>query len=310
MNQNAPAAITTIEPANASRVPAASCCARSAASAVATIATTSSCPISTPTLNENSDQPSARAGRSISRSTLANPNPWMNPNANAIQARTSRPSADQQVVGADVDDAQRDRRLDDTRRRGDDVQRGERQRDAVRDGERAHDQQQATHRAAEQQQADQKEQMIGADQDVMDAGRNEFLHHRQHALASAREIFELPMMGVENRLRGELFAFVKVDEGLVMRIVRKERGIQRDRAGPRVDRIARLDLNGLALGEHFGSGPRRRGENLPIGRELHALADQRHERFAMLCDEKLDREVFQRHRSRARAPRHTCAPQR
>ena len=67
------------------------CATRSAASADATATTTSSCPISTPTLNENSDQPSARRGRSISRSTFANPNPWMKPNANAIQARTSRP---------------------------------------------------------------------------------------------------------------------------------------------------------------------------------------------------------------------------
>jgi hypothetical protein len=35
-------------------------------------------------------------------------------------------TADQQVVGADVDDAERDRRLDDPRRRADEVQRRER----------------------------------------------------------------------------------------------------------------------------------------------------------------------------------------
>ena len=106
-----------VEPANASRRPACSLRDRSAASADATTTTTSSWPISTPTLNENSDQPSARAGRSISRSTLAKPNPWMKPNANAIHARTSRPSLHQQVVGADVDDAERDGRLDEARRR-------------------------------------------------------------------------------------------------------------------------------------------------------------------------------------------------
>ena len=42
MNQNAPAAMTTIDPANASRRPAASLRARSAASADATATTTSS----------------------------------------------------------------------------------------------------------------------------------------------------------------------------------------------------------------------------------------------------------------------------
>src|SRR5579864_8117733 len=91
-NQNVPAAITTIDPANASWRPADSLRSRSQASADATTTTTISWPISTPRLNEKSDQPSALAGRSISRRTLAKPNPWMNPNAKAIQARTSRPS--------------------------------------------------------------------------------------------------------------------------------------------------------------------------------------------------------------------------
>ena len=70
-----PAAITTIDPVNPSCRPAVSLRWRSAAKAVATTETTRSWPISTPTLNEKSDQPSARAGRSISRSTLANPKP-------------------------------------------------------------------------------------------------------------------------------------------------------------------------------------------------------------------------------------------
>ena len=59
----------------------------------------------------------------------------MSPNANAIHARTSRPPRDQQVVGADVDDAERDERLDDAGRRSDQVQRRQRQRDAVRERE-------------------------------------------------------------------------------------------------------------------------------------------------------------------------------
>ena len=91
MNQYVPAAITTIDPAKASRRPAASLRDRRAASAEATAITTRTWPISTPMLNEKSYQPSARDGRSISRSTFAKPKPWISPKANAIQARTSRP---------------------------------------------------------------------------------------------------------------------------------------------------------------------------------------------------------------------------
>src|SRR5688572_20328074 len=91
-NQKAPARITTIEPAKATFFPTHSLLARSAARAELTRTTTHSWPISTPRLKENKDHPSALRGRSISRKTLANPNPWINPKANAIQARTSRPS--------------------------------------------------------------------------------------------------------------------------------------------------------------------------------------------------------------------------
>src|SRR5262249_11203608 len=90
-NQNVPAATTTTDPANTRRRPAASLRRPTAAPADATRTTISNCPIATPRLKENSDQPSARAGRSISRSTLANPKPCTKPNAKAIQTRTSRP---------------------------------------------------------------------------------------------------------------------------------------------------------------------------------------------------------------------------
>src|SRR5262249_40057275 len=55
-NQNAPAAITTIEPANARFRRDHSLFARSIVNAVATSTTTKSCPISTPILKEKSDQ--------------------------------------------------------------------------------------------------------------------------------------------------------------------------------------------------------------------------------------------------------------
>ena len=57
-----------------------------------TSSTTISWPISTPKLNENSDQPSASRGKPNSRSTFAKPNPCTSPNTSATHARRSRPS--------------------------------------------------------------------------------------------------------------------------------------------------------------------------------------------------------------------------
>ena len=99
--------------------------------------------------------------------------------------------ADQQVVGADVDDAQRDGRLDQARRRADEVERGQRQRDAVRHGERRHDDDELPGRAAEQQQADEEQQVIRSDEDVTDAGRQEPPHDGEGALPRAGEILEV-----------------------------------------------------------------------------------------------------------------------
>ena len=92
-NQNTPASITMMEPANASRRPAASLRDRIHTNNEATSTTKTSWPISTPTLNAKSVQPSARLGKSISRRTFAKPNPCISPNAKAIQARVSRPPA-------------------------------------------------------------------------------------------------------------------------------------------------------------------------------------------------------------------------
>ena len=90
-NQNPPAAITATEPATATRRPASGFQARIPARTPAAATTTSNCPISTPMLNDRSDQPSARDGKSMSRSTLAKPKPWIRPNARAIHGRRSRP---------------------------------------------------------------------------------------------------------------------------------------------------------------------------------------------------------------------------
>src|SRR5260370_33804352 len=64
--------------------------------------------------------------------------------------------------------------------------------------------------------------MIGANQDVMDTGRNELANDGEDALAVADEVFELRVAAVENRLRGERGAFVEVQKRLMGRIVREE----------------------------------------------------------------------------------------
>ena len=55
----------------------------------------------------------------------------------------------------------------------DQIQRRERQRDAVSDGKGGDDERQPPDRPAKQQQPDEKQQMVRADQDVMNAGRHE-----------------------------------------------------------------------------------------------------------------------------------------
>ena len=151
-------------------------------------------PISTPTLKDTSDQASASRGRPNSFSTEANPKPWMRPKKPAKSGRASRAGAraprpapavagnHEQIVGADDHDRERDERLDDPCRRAEDVERRQRQRDAVPDRERRDDQRQAPERAAEEQQADQEQDVVRADQDVLDARRDERPDHRPSAL--------------------------------------------------------------------------------------------------------------------------------
>ena len=77
-------------------------------------------------------------------------------------------------------------------------------------------------RAAEQQQADQEQQMVRADQDVVNAGRQELPDDGERALTRAGEVLERRTAAVENRLRQRV-AFVDVQERLMLRIVRKHR---------------------------------------------------------------------------------------
>src|SRR5688572_27278555 len=78
----------------------------------------------------------------------------------------------EKIVEAHIDDAEGDRRLDDSRRRRKDVEGGQRESDAVRDRERRYHNKQAAHGATQQQQPNQEQQVIRADQNMVDAFRN------------------------------------------------------------------------------------------------------------------------------------------
>ena len=173
-------------------------------------------------MNENSDQPSASRGNPNSRSTLANPNPCTRPNVNADPRTQIAAVTSHEIVGSHEHDAQRDRRLDDARRRREDVQRGQRQRDAVPDRERGDDADEGHPAAAEQQQTDEKQDVIRPDQDVMRPRRNERLHHRNRALRRPEVVGVRLGAGVEDHLLPQIGVLVDVDEGLVDRVVRKE----------------------------------------------------------------------------------------
>ena len=137
-------------------------------------------------MNANSVQPSARLGKSISRSTFAKPNPWIRPNAKAIQARVSRPPALTSRLSAPTYTMLSAIAGSMAFAGGITIpQRRQRQRDAVGYGKRGDDQQQLFHRAAEQEQARQEQQVIRTNKDVVDAGRDELLQHRPHTLPRA-----------------------------------------------------------------------------------------------------------------------------
>ena len=105
--------------------------------------------------------------------------------------------------------------------------------------ERGDDDRELADRAAEQQQPDQEQQMIRADQDVVDAGRQELL--RSTANAPCRVPAKYSNRGaaaVENRLRQRV-AFVDVEEGLMLRIVRKHHRVDRQPARRARERVTR-----------------------------------------------------------------------
>src|SRR5260370_930829 len=89
--------------------------------------------------------------------------------------------------------------------------------------------------------------MIGANEDVMDARRNELANDCEDALAVADEVFELRVAAVENRLRGERVAFVEVQKRLMGRIVREESRGDGHRSGSPGRQVTRAPPNGLPV---------------------------------------------------------------
>ena len=134
-------------------------------------------------------------------------------------------------------------------------ERRQRQRDAVRDGERGDDQRQPPDRAAEQQQSDQEQQMVGPDQDVVDAGRHETCWTTARTpWRRAGEIFEPRLAAIEDRLRQRI-ALVDVDECLVDRIVGKQRGGHGDRSRRAIDGESGAEPQRLAIRQNFRRRP-------------------------------------------------------
>jgi hypothetical protein len=138
----------------------------------------------------------------------------------------------------------------------------------VADGERGGDQAESRRRAAEQQQAEQEQDVVGANQDVLDAGRYERAEHRAHALPRAGVVVERGMPGVEDGLVPQRLAFVDVDERLVRAVVREEHRV--DVHAPRCLRGVEGDVEAQALtighGDHAGE-PHRHGRAVEQERE-------------------------------------------
>jgi hypothetical protein len=181
-------------------------------------------------------------------------------------------TAAHEVVGADKHDAQRDRRLDDVRRRRDEIERGQRQRDAVADGEGGHDFEQRLPSAAKQQQADQKQDVVGSNQNVMNARRHERLDDRQRSLRRARVIGTVRIVHCEHELLTEARVFVDVHKRLMQTVVGEHHGVNRQRR--RADRVnPELQLESLALWKHLDVAPLNR-QLLPVGAQREPLVDE------------------------------------
>src|SRR5260370_36123696 len=117
--------------------------------------------------------------------------------------------------------------------------------------------------------------MIGANQDVMDTGRNELANDGEDALAVADEVFELRVAAVENRLRGERVAFVEVQKRLMGRIVREESRGDGHRSGSPGRQVTSVPDTGLPVWQRLGRGPGGFAKKATPRTELQSPAKER-----------------------------------
>src|SRR5215510_3407111 len=108
-----------------------------------------------------------------------------------------------EVVNADINNAQRNGRLDKARRRIEHVQRGERQGNAVVDGEGGDDGQQPHQASSHQQQPHDEEDVIRPGKDVIDPEGDELFHYGQRDLPAAGKVVEGRMVIIEDFLTRE-----------------------------------------------------------------------------------------------------------
>ena len=146
-------------------------------------ATMPSCPSSTPRLNVRRLGASSARGSSSARSAPANPNPWTSPKPKVRRqrcgdggphplARDRRPERDE-VLQSDRDDAQRDERLDEPRRRDEPAQRRQRQRHRVGDRERGDDAEELPERPPEEEHPEEEGDVVAPLEDVLGAEAEE-----------------------------------------------------------------------------------------------------------------------------------------
>jgi hypothetical protein len=128
----------------------------------------------------------------------------------------------------------------------------------VREREGADHQHQPAQRTAEQQQADQELEMVGSNQNVMNAGAGEPLSDRQHALLRPGEILHRAAVPVEHRLRAKRRSFVDIHEGLVERIVGKQARRDADDARRARQHAGEEEAERLSVGQRLPPRPRRR----------------------------------------------------
>jgi hypothetical protein len=120
-------------------------------------------------------------------------------------------------------------------------------------GERGHDEGEAGKRATQEQECDQEENVIRADQDVLDPRNDEVADDRPRSCATRVKHRGLTTR-VDDRLAREHTVLIDVHESLMDRILRKDQALHHKSLGPRPgDR--ETEPEAASIGEGFESAP-------------------------------------------------------